>query len=56
MVGSIAPIPKDGTGAASPGPDMPDWSIGRGSRHYISFLVEAQYDGILDKEPLPGLD
>lgn len=29
MGGSIAPIPKDGTGAASPGLEMPDWSIGR---------------------------
>lgn len=35
---------------------MPDWLIGRGSRHYISFLVEAQYDEILDKDPLSGLD
>lgn len=35
MGGSIAPIPKGGTVAASPGPDMPDWSIGRESRHQL---------------------
>lgn len=49
-----APIPKDAMGVASlenkaPGKGTPEGSVGWGPTHYISFLAEAQCDGVLSQ-------
>lgn len=55
-----ASIPKDEMGVASlenkaPGKGTPEGSVGWGPTHYISFLAEAQCDGVPDKGPQSGL-